>query len=83
MHGKFFYLSECAVLTSNQNKGIGRKMLEKLFNIQKLGWIILRTKNNSSMQYLIEKMGGKVSHQEPSDQIMMIIKKKKKAKKLL
>ncbi len=73
VQGQFFYLAECAVLPDKQNKGMGRRILDRLFKIQKYDQVLLRTLQGSVMQHLIEKMGGRIIQNITQNRVIMVI----------
>lgn len=58
--GPFFYLDEVAMLPKEQGRGVGKNLLNEIFQRQPHPRIILRTLDNSQMSNLITKMGGRV-----------------------
>lgn len=60
IRGDFFYLDEVALMPSEQGKGLGKLLAKEIFAMQKVGDIILRTKENSRMSKMIINMGGSV-----------------------
>ncbi len=64
--GEAFYLDECAVTPAGQGNGVGKMLVTSIFAMQGHTLVMLRTKENSRMYRLIQKIGGtaimRISH---------------------
>lgn len=69
--GNFFYLDEVAVLPQYQGRGIGRNLINQLFENQPFQKIILRTLKDSQMSNLVNSMQGETVLQISRDRIIM------------
>lgn len=69
--GNFFYLDEVAVLPKYQGKGIGRSLINQLFENQPYKKILLRTLKESQMSNLINSMQGETVLPISRDRIIM------------
>ena len=72
-HDDYFYLDECALLPSNQAKGIGKLLVSYIFQQQTQKQVVLRTKNNSRMCSIIKQMGGRVIQHISNDRVIMTL----------
>jgi GNAT superfamily N-acetyltransferase len=73
LHGDYFYLDECALTPQYQGKGIGKRLVTKIFEEQATGRILLRTMRDSRMHRIIEHMGGEIVQYISRDRIIMIL----------
>ena len=71
--GTFFYLDETAILPLFQNKGIGKKLIQRIFMEQGQSNILLRTLNGSKMLQIIQKMDGKPTLFISRDRVIMTL----------
>ena len=67
----FFYLDETAVMPSHQGRGVGRALLQGIFQERKR--VLLRTLNNSSMCSLAKKFGGEIVQYIDRERVIMTI----------
>ncbi|MDD4625211.1 MAG: GNAT family N-acetyltransferase [Candidatus Pacebacteria bacterium] len=71
--GVYFYLDEAAILPPFQNKGIGKKLIQRIFMEQNQSNILLRTLNGSRMFQIIQKMDGKPALLISRDRVIMTL----------
>jgi len=69
--GNFFYLDEVAVLPQYQGRGIGRNLVNQIFEKQPFKKIILRTLKESQMSNLVNSMGGETILPISRDRVIM------------
>ena len=69
--GRYFYVDECGIDPDHQGRGFGTLLVRKLFRQQPCKKVLLRTKENSPMHHIIERMGGTVVQSISKHRVIM------------
>lgn len=73
IQGKFFYLDECAISPNHQERGLGKMLVDYIFEQQKEEKILLRTLEDSRMFRLITNRGGTTVLRISRDRVIMTL----------
>lgn len=71
--GTFFYLDECAIAPPYQMRGLGKMLIQRIHQEQRVGRMLLRTLNNSRMCTLVTHIGGAIVQNISRERVVMTL----------